>query len=98
MNKTELTKTVAERLDLNKTTVAAVLDAVLDTIRTTVAEEGEVQLVGFGTFRKVHRPERDARNVATGEPIRVPAKDVPAFKPGSEFKATVAGGKQLVNA
>jgi DNA-binding protein HU-beta len=45
-----------------------------------------VTLVGFGTFKVVHRAARKARNPQTGEAIDVPAKTVPKFKPSKAMK------------
>jgi DNA-binding protein HU-beta len=42
--------------------------------------------VGFGSFKVVDRPEREARNPRTGEKIEVPASKVPKFVPGKGLK------------
>jgi DNA-binding protein HU-beta len=47
-------------------------------------------LVGFGTFLRRDRQARETNNPQKpGEKIKVPAKKVPAFQPGKEFKDTV---------
>lgn len=98
MNKAQLTAAIAQRVNLDKQTVTALLDAFTATVTETVAKGEDVTLIGFGKFEQVHRSERDGRNVATGEPIRIPAKDVPRFVPGAAFKAAVAGVKETVAA
>ncbi|AFQ13135.1 DNA-binding protein HU (plasmid) [Bacillus cereus FRI-35] len=50
MNKTELTKVVAEKAELTQKDAAAATQAVLDTITTALANEEKVQILGFGTF------------------------------------------------
>ncbi|HEX3326667.1 MAG TPA: HU family DNA-binding protein, partial [Actinomycetota bacterium] len=40
------------------------------------------------------RNARTARNPQTGDPIDIPATQVPAFKAGSEFKTSVAGKRK----
>jgi hypothetical protein len=45
-----------------------------------------VELRGFGSFRTRERGPRRGRNPKTGEPVDVPAKRVPYFKPGKELK------------
>lgn len=98
MNKQQLAAEIAQRAEIDRKTVAAVLDAYHAVVVETVAKGEEVQVLGFGKFEQVHRPERDGRNVATGEAIRIPAKDVPRFVPGAAFKAAVAGVKETVAA
>lgn len=47
-------------------------------------DSGErVQLVGFGSFSVNARAARMARNPQTGQAMRIPAKNVVKFTPGS---------------
>ena len=89
MNKTELVAAVAAKAGLAKKDAAAAVDAVLDSIKETVAAGKKVQLVGFGTFEARKRGERVARNPQTGASIKIPACSAPAFKAGSAFKDAV---------
>ena len=51
-----------------------------------------VTLADFGTFERRHRNERIARNPRKPSvPIVVPARDLPAFTPGKEFREQVLG-------
>ncbi len=50
MNKTELTKIVAEKAELTQKDAAAATQALLDTITNALANEEKVQILGFGTF------------------------------------------------
>ena len=89
VNKSELIETVAERVDLPKTSVSKVLDSFMDTIAATLASGDEIALVGFGTFSVKDRPERQGRNPATGKPMTIAAARVPGFRPGKALKETV---------
>jgi len=91
MNKRELVDAIAERLSGSKKEAAEAVDAILDTIQTTVAKGEKVAITGFGSFEKAERPARTARNPATGKTIEVPATSVPKFKAGADFKNLVAG-------
>lgn len=91
MNKRELVDAITERVGSKKVATEAV-DAILDTIQTTVAKGEKVALIGFGSFEKVDRAARDARNPATGDIIQVAAKSVPKFNVGADFRARVASG------
>jgi DNA-binding protein HU-beta len=90
VNKSELIAAIAERTNQSKRAVEDVLDEFIDTVGTTVKKGEKVILTGFGTFERRSRSARQALNPQTGERIRVKAKKVPAFKPGSLFKETVA--------
>lgn len=46
-------------------------------------------IVGFGTFKLQHKPQRTGRNPATGATITIAEKYVPKFVPGAAFKAAV---------
>ena len=62
------------------------LEQVFDEIATRLAEGGRVELRGFGAFSTRERKARVGRNPRTGEPVDVPAKRVPYFKPGKEMR------------
>ena len=53
-------------------------------------EKGDkVTLVGFGTFSTSHRSAREGRNPQTGKPIKIPAKKVATFSPGTALKDAI---------
>lgn len=89
MNKTELTKVVAEKAELTQKDAVAATQAVLDTITTALASEEKVQILGFGTFEVRERSARTGRNPQTGEEMQIAASKVPAFKAGKELKDAV---------
>jgi DNA-binding protein HU-beta len=91
MNKTELTKVVAEKSRTYTKNAAAATqqNAVLDTITTALASEEKVQILGFGTFEVRERSARTGRNPQTGEEMQIAASKVPAFKAGKELKDAV---------
>lgn len=94
MNKGGLVSEVSRRTDLAKSDVAAVVDEAMAVIRDQVAKGQRVSLVGFGTFQKQHRNQRIARNPRKPEtPIVVPARDLPQFVPGKQFKDALAKKK-----
>ncbi|MCU1630692.1 MAG: histone family protein DNA-binding protein, partial [Pseudonocardia sp.] len=88
MNKTQLVDALAARLGDRRTASSAV-DGLLEIIVDTVGSGSSVTLTGFGVFEPRARAARVARNPRTGETVPVPATTVPAFRPGTAFKATV---------
>ena len=97
-NKAEFIELLAERLDGDKKRAAAALDAVIQTVYSTVSKGEKVALTGFGSFEKRVRNARTARNPATGATVRVKKTSVPAFKAGAEFKAIASGAKKVAKA
>lgn len=94
MNKAQLVEAVADQLGGRKAAADAV-DAVLDTIVRAVVAGDRVSVTGFGSFEKVERPARYARNPQTGERVRVRKTSVPRFRAGQGFKDLVSGSKKL---
>jgi DNA-binding protein HU-beta len=86
LNKTDLIKNVSELSGESLNSTGKVLDSIMSVITTEVAAKQRVQLVGFGTFENRHREERKGINPSTGDNIVIPAKDVPYFRAGKEFK------------
>ncbi|MFK4323025.1 DNA-binding protein HU-beta [Bacillus sp. RC145] len=89
MNKTELTKAVADKAELTQKDAAKATQAVLDAITTALANEEKVQILGFGTFEVRERSARTGRNPQTGEEMQIAASKAPAFKAGKELKEAV---------
>ena len=89
MNKSELVQKVAEAVDIPKASAAKAVDAVIESIKNTLAEGEAVTLVGFGTFTVRERAARVGRNPRTGDPIDIKAAKVPVFKPGKALKDAV---------
>ncbi len=90
MNKNELIAAIAETTGLTKSNASKAVDAVIDSITTSLRKGDEVRLVGFGTFCIVHRRETEGRNPRTGEKIKISAVKLPKFKPGKALKESVA--------
>jgi len=65
------------------------LNGMLMAVTEALANGDKVTLVGFGTFSAVKRAARKAKNPRTGEMIKIPAKTVAKFKPGSKLAEAV---------
>jgi DNA-binding protein HU-beta len=89
MNKRQLVEAVALQLG-SKKAAAEAIDAFVGAVTEAVARGEKVAIIGFGSWERVQRPARDARNPMTGATVHVPATNVPKFKAGAEFKGAVA--------
>ncbi|MDX2643636.1 HU family DNA-binding protein [Streptomyces sp. NPDC001902] len=94
MNKAQLVEAIADKLG-GRQQAADAVDAVLDAIVRATVSGDRVSVTGFGSFEKVERPARYARNPQTGERVRVKKTSVPRFRAGQGFKDLVSGSKKL---
>lgn len=85
MNKTDLVNEIAAKAGLNKVAAKAALDACLESIEQALANDDKVQLIGFGTFSVVEKPERTGINPKTKEKITIAARKSVKFKPAAEL-------------
>jgi DNA-binding protein HU-beta len=94
VNKAQLVEAIADKMG-GRQQAADAVDAVLDAIVRAVVAGDRVSVTGFGSFEKVDRPARYARNPQTGERVRVKKTSVPRFRAGQGFKDLVSGSKKL---
>jgi DNA-binding protein HU-beta len=94
VNKAQLVEAIADKLG-GRQQAADAVDAVLDAIVRATVGGDRVSVTGFGSFEKVDRPARYARNPQTGERVRVKKTSVPRFRAGQGFKDLVSGSKKL---
>lgn len=85
MNKTDLVNEIAEKAGLNKVAAKAALNACLEAIEQALVNEDKVQLIGFGTFSVVEKPERTGINPRTKEKLTIPSRKIIKFKPAEEL-------------
>jgi integration host factor subunit beta len=93
MTKADLIEKVAAAVNLTKKDTEVVIETILQGIARALAsrDDGKVELRRFGSFRVRSRKARQGRNPQTGQPVQVPPKRVPYFKPGKELKALIEG-------
>ena len=89
MNKAEFIDRVATKANISKREAADVFSTITDVITETLKAGDSITFVGFGKFETRLRKAKVARNPQTGAQINIPAKRVPAFKPGSALKEAI---------
>lgn len=89
MNKTELVAKIAEQADISKAAAERALAATVASITGALKAGDSVTLVGFGTFSVTRRAARQGKNPRSGAAIKIPARNVPKFKPGKSLKDAV---------
>lgn len=96
MTKADLVEQVADAIGpgITKKDCALVVDGLLNAIKNALAQHEHIEIRGFGTFKVRERKSRMARNPRTGDPVKVPSRMVPVFKPSKEMRNQVAEGDE----
>ena len=91
MTKADLVQVASEAIGpgITKKDCAVVVDAFLNAIKDAMAEHKNIEIRGFGTFKVRERKSRLARNPRTGDPVEVPPRAVPVFKPSKDLRTLV---------
>ncbi len=90
MNKADLVSKVAESTNQSKVVTRKILDNFLESVGDTLAAGNNIEIRGFGSFKVKKRKAQVARNPRTGEPVNIPSRFVPAFKPSRNLLKRVA--------
>ena len=94
MNRKELIDALSNKTGSTKTDAERNIAALIDIVSDTLAQGGNISLVGFGTFEVRERAARTGRNPKTGAELKIAASKIPAFKPGATLKAAVNNAKK----
>ena len=95
MSKIYLTNAVSRTLDITATKAEGYVEAVIDSIKQGVKEEGKVVIRGFGIFTSKYKTKRMGRNPKTGEPALIKARTVVKFSASKVFKDMVNNIKKV---
>tara|TARA_Y100000768_G_scaffold383679_1_gene366259 strand:- start:4297 stop:4587 length:291 start_codon:yes stop_codon:yes gene_type:complete len=94
MIKQDMIDNIANSTGLTKVEVEAVINESFLEIINALSKNENIELRGFGSFSVKHRMPKKARNPRTGDPIFLPERYVPVFKPSKLMKDTV--NKKLI--
>lgn len=95
MTKSELIDSlVRKQSQLGYRDVELAVKTMLEHMGQTLATGARIEIRGFGSFSLHYRPPRVGRNPKSGDPVSLPAKYVPHFKPGKELRERVNLGAE----
>lgn len=89
MTKADIVSEIAKRTGVEKVQVQAIVEAFMDSIKTSLTNKNNVYLRGFGSFIVKKRAKKVARNISKNTTITIPEHNIPAFKPAKSFAAKV---------
>ena len=85
MTKAEIVTAISHEIGLDKTTTLAVVESFMEQVKTSLANDENVYLRGFGSFILKKRAQKTARNITQNTTLIIPEHNIPAFKPAKVF-------------
>ena len=89
MTKADIVSEIAKSTGVEKVQVQAIVEAFMESIKTSLTQKNNVYLRGFGSFIVKKRAKKVARNMSKNTTITIPEHNIPAFKPAKSFAAKV---------
>ncbi|UMB59334.1 integration host factor subunit beta [Lutibacter sp. A80] len=85
MTKAEIVSNISDKSGIEKADVLATVEAFMDEVKNSLEKGDNVYLRGFGSFIIKTRAEKTGRNISKNTTIKIPAHNIPAFKPAKVF-------------
>lgn len=85
MTKAEIVSNISEKSGIEKADVLTAVEAFMDEVKNSLEKGDNVYLRGFGSFIIKTRAEKTGRNISKNTTIKIPAHNIPAFKPAKVF-------------
>ena len=89
LTKSGMAEQLFDELGLNKREAKEIVETFFEEIRSSLEDNIQVKISGFGNFDLRDKSERPGRNPKTGEEIPISARRVVTFRPGQKLKARV---------
>lgn len=89
MTKADIVNEISKTTGIEKVTVQRTVEAFMETVKTSLVENQNVYLRGFGSFVVKRRAEKTARNISKNTTIIIPEHFIPSFKPAKTFVSKV---------
>ena len=95
MTKAEIVSNISEKSGIEKADVLATVEAFMDEVKNSLEKGDNVYLRGFGSFIIKTRAEKTGRNISKNTTIKIPAHNIPAFKPAKVFVESVKSNVEV---
>ncbi len=89
MTKAEIVASISEKSGIEKADVLRVVEDLMTEVKDSLNNGNNVYLRGFGSFIVKQRAEKTGRNISKNTTIKIPAHNIPAFKPAKVFVESV---------
>ena len=95
MTKADIVSKISEKLGIEKGDVQATVETFMEEVKSSLENGDNVYLRGFGSFIVKTRAEKTGRNISKNTTIKIPAHNIPAFKPAKVFVEGVKSNVQV---
>jgi DNA-binding protein HU-beta len=85
MTKADIVARISDKLGIEKGDVQATVESFMTEVKNSLESGNNVYLRGFGSFIIKKRAEKTGRNISRNTTIKIPAHNIPAFKPAKVF-------------
>ncbi|MCK5824961.1 MAG: integration host factor subunit beta [Ichthyobacteriaceae bacterium] len=85
MTKADIVTSISDNLGMDKNDVQNIVESFMDEVKGALEVGENVYLRGFGSFIIKKRAEKTGRNISQNTTIKIPAHNIPAFKPSKVF-------------
>ncbi len=89
MTKAEIVSNISDKTGVEKADVLATVEAFMSEVKGSLERGNNVYLRGFGSFIIKTRAEKTGRNISKNTTIKIPAHNIPVFKPAKTFTESV---------
>ena len=94
MTKANIVANISDKLGIDKSDIQSTIENFMSEVKVSLEKGENVYLRGFGSFIIKTRAEKTGRNISKNTAVKIPAHNIPAFKPAKVFangvKAKVA--------
>ena len=89
MTKADIVAKITDKLEIEKGSVQETVETFMAEVKASLESGDNVYLRGFGSFIVKTRAEKTGRNISKNTTIKIPAHNIPAFKPAKVFVEAV---------
>lgn len=95
MTKADIVTKISEKLGIEKGDVQATVESFMEEVKYSLENGDNVYLRGFGSFIIKTRAEKTGRNISKNTTIKIPAHNIPSFKPAKVFVESVKSNVEV---
>ena len=85
MTKADIVSNISDQLGIDRADVQATVEKFMKEVKGSLEKGENVYLRGFGSFIIKTRAEKTGRNISKNIALKIPAHNIPSFKPAKIF-------------
>ena len=85
MTKADIVSNISDKLGIDRADVQATIEKFMKEVKVSLEKGENVYLRGFGSFIIKTRAEKIGRNISQNTALKIPAHNIPSFKPAKVF-------------